>query len=72
MTHPPVRPTTRVSVYLDTWQEIKELSKQDDIPFEIIMAAAICALKKQCPPRQLSALVKDWAEKGAMLTNQGL
>lgn len=62
-----VRATTSVSVYLRTWEDIKELSKNFVLPPEIITAIAVHALKRDCNAVQVNMLINDWVQRNRSL-----
>ena len=64
-----VRSTTSVSVYLGTWEDIKDLSKTFVLPPEIITAIAVYALKRDCNAVQINMLINDWVQRNRSLTS---
>jgi len=64
-----IKPTTRVSVYLDTLEEIKKLSATSLLPYEMVLAISVHALQKDALPGQIGRLLTEWAEMDGVQVN---
>jgi hypothetical protein len=64
-----IKPTTRISVYLDTLEEIKKLSATSLLPYEMVLAIAVHSLQREALPGQIGRLLTEWAEKDGFQTN---